>query len=135
MTCVECGADMGTSKLCQRCGAPVVVRPGGAPSTRTAGQTASKPSGAWITGIVAGSANFIALWLVIAFIAVYVTEGSPGEEGQGYVPLWAVLFVTILCGSVPVTTVVLSVRWLRRRLRERRVLASDAPVLLPETLD
>lgn len=127
MTCVECGADMGPAELCQQCGAPAVVRPESAVTTPRMG-------GAWITGIVAGSANFIALWLVIAFIAVYVTQNNPGEA-EGHVPLWAVLIVAILCGSVPVLTVVFSVRRLMRRARERRALSSATPVLLPETLD
>jgi threonine/homoserine/homoserine lactone efflux protein len=103
---------------------------------QTVGMAAAKrsPAGPIVLGIFVGVVNLVALVLAISFPATYVTQGTPAELGNDYIPLWAVLFMAILCGSVPVVTVVFLVRWLRSRARERRALASDTP-LPPGTLD
>lgn len=131
MTCVECGAEMGTSHVCQRCGAPAVLLPASRPpGLQTVGQEATR-STAWVKGFLVATANACAIFLGYAFMLLYVTQGTSGA----YIPLWVVLLETIICGIVPAITVVYWVRRLRRRAREGRALASDAPVLLPETLD
>jgi len=134
MRCVECGAKMGTARRCRRCGAPVPGRPQyQAPGTEPVGQRAPKWPKAitWIGGVLL---NVLALWIGIGFAYIAITEGSPAQMGQDYVPLWACLFMAIICGSVPTITVVLAVRHLRARARERRATDQDSLEQLPESL-
>jgi hypothetical protein len=77
--------------------------------------------------------NVVALFLCIGFAGAYVTEGTPAQLGANYIPLWATLFITITCGSVPVITVAVWIGRRRARARERRAIVSDSPSLLSGT--
>jgi carbon starvation protein CstA len=92
----------------------------------------SKALLAWIGAVLL---NLVALFLGLSFVVAYMTQGSPAQMGQDYIPLWACLFMAIICGSVPAFTVVVAARRLRRRVRQRRALASDSSELLPESLN
>jgi len=88
----------------------------------------------WYGRILVGIANLVALSVAIALPIGYASQ-DPAKLGQFYVPLAAVLPMTIICATIPILTAVFSIRWLRRRARERRAVASDTPVLLPKTSD
>ncbi len=87
---------------------------------------------AWIG---AGLLNLVALFFGIGFVVAYITQGSPAQLGQDYIPLWACLFMAIICGSVPAVTVVFAARRFRGRVRQRRAAASDSRELLTDRLD
>ena len=133
MTCVECGAEMGMARRCRRCRAPVPARRRDeAPATRTVSQQAARWSKVllvlgWTVGVLL---NLVALWLVIAFVVVAITEGSAAQEGPNYVPLWACAFIALTSGFVPAVSVV----FLAGRRRERQAIISDSPEPLPESL-
>jgi len=133
VTCAECGAKIGTARRCRTCGAPVPKRPPDPAPGTGPGPQAPKwlKVIAWIGGILL---NIVALFIGIGFVVAYVTQGSPTQAGQDYIPLWACLFIAVLCGSVPAFTAVFAVRHSRSRARERRATAPDSPELLPESM-
>jgi len=88
----------------------------------------------WYGRILVGIASLVALSVAIALPIGYASQ-DPAKLGQFYVPLAAVLPMTIICATIPILTAVFSIRWLRRRARERRAVASDTPVLLAKTSD
>lgn len=139
MTCVECGADMGTSKHCQRCGAPVVelAQRQSAAAKPTASVAAVTLRDVLAVGayMVLGVANFFAVGLALLWPAMYATQGTPAEAGADYLPRGQMLIATIIFASLPTLTAYFLIRRLRRRARQRRSPASDWQVLPPESLD
>jgi len=83
--------------------------------------------------ILFGIVNLVAVTVAIILPVAYARQ-APAEVGQYYIPLAAVLPTTIICASVPMLTAVFSIRWLTRRARKRRALASNTAVSPPETL-
>jgi ribosomal protein L40E len=136
MTCVECGAEMGTARTCRRCGAPVLEHPQDqapvpAPALVEAAESPNVLRGlAWI-GVAL--LNLLALYYVIGSV-VTGTEGSPAW-GANYLPPWACAVIGFTGAMVPACTVLVVVRRRRRRVRERRAIASDSPEPIPESLD
>jgi len=144
VTCVECGAEMHTARVCQGCGAPLPPGVSPAPDRERAWSGVltvadnaderlrlSRAVTAWVVGIL----NFFGVWFLIGAVATYLTQGSPSQAVGSYLPLWAASLIAVGCGSVPVTTVVIAVRRRRRRTGERRAIASDRPLSLPGTLE
>jgi hypothetical protein len=115
MTCVECGAEIGTARECRRCGAPVPKPPqDDAPIPWPAAQQAANSPKvlvplAWI-GIVL--LNLLAAYYVIGSVVVG-TEGNP-SWGQNYLPPWACAVIAFTGAIVPACTVVVAVRRRRR---------------------
>jgi len=119
VTCDECGDEAGTSSLCVRCG----------PAAR------SVESGRQLyVRILVGIVSLAALAAAIMLPVGYASQNR-AQDGPFFMPLAAFLPSTIICASVPVITAGLSIRWLRRRARERRSVTPDTPVLPPQTLD
>lgn len=139
MTCVECDAEIGASRLCQQCGAQAAEHP--EPRRPASGQPTTRVPTSRLRGVLAFVAyfvltvvNIIALVIAIVFPVGFATQGTPAEAGQlNYIPLGEMLATTIVCASVPILTAVFLFRRLKRRTRQRRSLASGAPAL--ETLD
>lgn len=117
VTCVECGAEMAASRICERCAAPVVARRADAPAA--VGHDADQWSDPRIAAIVLGVADLCALAAAFSFVEIYATQGSPAQAGTHYMPLWLRLIAVIAFGSVPVLTTVYLVRRFRRRATER----------------
>jgi hypothetical protein len=136
MTCVECGADMGTARDCGQCGAPV---PGHlqhlAPGTPAA--IGQEPK--WAQAIIAfGMAVFIlcdlgslaiVIWSAVG-LADDMTGGSSAQD-PNYIPPLAYAIWILLCGVIPAVSVAL---WVGH-LRKRRAMAPDSPGPRPEILD
>ncbi len=124
MTCVECGAEMGTARRCRRCGAPVPERPQEeAPGTRPGSQKAAKPYKALLAWTVGGLLNIVALWMAIGSVGTAIIDPN-------YVPLWTGAFIASMASIVPAVSVIILVK----RRRKRRAIATDSPELLPESL-
>ena len=83
--------------------------------------------------ILVGLMNLIALAAAIELPVGYASQNP--AAGKYFIPLAAVLPLTIVFASIPILTTVFSIRWLRRRARERRALAPETPLLLPESSD
>ena len=135
MTCVECGAEMGTARTCRRCGAPVPEHlqdqaPVPAPGPVEAAE--------WpivlrvLSWIGVALLNLLALYYIVGSV-ITGTEGSPAW-GANYLPPWVCAVVGFTGAMVPACTVIVVVRRRRRRVRERRAIASDSPEPLPESL-
>jgi hypothetical protein len=136
MTCVECGAEMGTARDCSQCGAPVPEHPRHvAPGTRPAIQQAAK----WEKAVVAfGQAVFILTSLLSLAVVIYAAVGFVGDIAEGssaqdpnYIPPWAYASWILICGVIPAVSVAILVR----HLRKRRAIAPGSPEPRPETLD
>jgi hypothetical protein len=97
MTCVECGAEMGTASACARCGAPVpryMLDKVGDRASRQDILASSPPNpepgdsftwGGCLVMSVLFSINFVAVVSLIGAVA-YVIKGSPGpgQAGQDF---------------------------------------------------
>jgi len=127
VTCVECGTEVRTAKVCQRCGAPVVSRPAQRPESRQPDRrntsTVARALGATLVVIL----NAVALVVTIGIVVGYLTQGSPTQLGTNYMPLWACVFIAVSFGSVPVITVAVWIHHLRGRARRRREPADGSP--------
>lgn len=86
----------------------------------------------WYGRVLVGIVNLVALLVAIILPVSYANQNRTAP-GPYTIPLAAVLPTTIVCASIPILTAIFSIRWLRRRARERRALASDTPVLTQET--
>jgi hypothetical protein len=121
---------MAAHQVCRQCGGPVAARfgtvPAGGLSAGRRRRLVARIIGVTFVVIV----NVVALAFAVAFPVVYVTQGSPAQLGADFVPLWATLFMAIVCGSVPAITLVW-VGYLGRRARRRRMGIPDSPVLPP----
>jgi hypothetical protein len=131
MTCVECGAEIGRAGRCRRCKAPVTRWSGDeVPGTNPAGQQARRSRTAWVARVLVGAVNLLAVWLAAAFVGVYLTQGSPAEAGNDYMPLWACVAGAAGFASVPAITIAVWVGG--RRLRERRAATEAICAGFPE---
>ena len=81
----------------------------------------------WYGRVLAGIGSLASLAVAIVLPIHYASQDP---HLWLYIPLAAWLPTTIIFASIPIITAVLSVRWLRRRARERRAAASDNPMLL-----
>jgi len=148
MTCVECGAEMGTASACARCGAPVpphlLDKPGDLASQQDA--VASPPSpnpepagsfGCW-SGCLLVTVVSAAAIVLVAAVGTYVTQGSPAhaaQTGQEYLNLRGCLTWAIPSASVLALTAVGGVVSHMSTVRKRRAIASDSPQPLQENSD
>lgn len=137
ITCLECGAQMSSSRTCRRCGAPVPGPPqDGTPVSLPAAQEVAKSA---IMGVLAwigiGLLNLVALYFVVASVVAGIIEGSPAQSGANYVPPWACAVIGFTGAIVLACTVVVTVRRRRRRVSERRAMAPTSPGLLPESAE
>jgi hypothetical protein len=134
MTCIECGAEIGSAHSCRRCGAPVPEPPqDDAPGPPRVSQEAAKSPMVLLAWMGVVLLNLLALYYVIVAVVIG-TEGNP-SWGQNYLPPWTCAFIAFTGAMVPAITVVVAVRRRRLRKRERRAMASDSPGLLPESLN
>src|SRR5215469_4180362 len=124
MTCVECGAQISSSRTCRRCGAPVPEPPQDyAPFSWPAAQEATKSSMGVLAWIGVVLLNLLALYYVVLSVVVGIVEGSPAQWGANYLPPWACAVIGFAGALVPACTVVVAVRRRRRRASERRAIA------------
>jgi len=136
MTCVECGAEMGTASACATCGAPVPEHLLDKARDRAPRQDtlASPPSnrGGCLLAII----NSVAGIALFSVVATYITQGSPAhvaQQGQDYMSVRLLLTVSIPSAAVMALSVLgVAARSRVRHVRERRALAYDAPEPLPE---
>lgn len=81
----------------------------------------------WYGRILFGIMNLVALTVAIVLPVGHASQNSLLHS----YPLVAILPSTIIFGCIPIVSAVFTIRWFRRRARERRTLASDTPATLP----
>jgi hypothetical protein len=132
MACVECGAKTGTAGRCRRCKAPVVERITEVAPTGAAKPDSGRRVSSWVVRLLVGVVNLIALWFAVGFVSGYLTQGSPSQAGNDYMPLWACIFgATMFASVLPITVAI----WIGiRRDRQRRAVTGIgvAAAELPE---
>jgi hypothetical protein len=119
---------MGAARICGRCGASVVGHAEDqAPDRKPVPRKPTKLDRVTVVFIVVFLDVFM---LGLAGIAIwgYLIQGSPAEAGTDYMPLWGAGLLASGFASLPVVSVVLGIRRLRRSARERRAVVSDTPV-------
>ena len=134
MKCLECRAEIGSARICQRCSAPVLESPGDSPAPLPAAREAAKSSMSPLAWIGIALLNLLALYYAAASIVVGIVYGSPSQWGANNLPLWAVAAIGFTGAMVPACTVVIVVRRRRRRVREQ-TMARNSPQLPLESLD
>jgi hypothetical protein len=147
MTCVECGAEMGTASACTKCGAPVpghLGKVGDRASQEDAAPSPPSPNpepadSGMRGGCLSGCLACINLAAVLSLIpaVIYIIRGSgPGKYGTDYFSLHASVIWAVISAAVPALTIIgFAARYRVMRVRERRALASDALEPLPENAD
>ena len=133
MTCVECGAEMGTASACATCGAP-----GPGYLLDKVGHQTSRPDfadtcgGCLVIGAL-GSVNFVALGSLLGAVLYIIRGPGPGKYGTDYFPLRVSVPWAVISAAVPALTVVgVAIGDRSRSVRKRPALPSDRPEPLPE---